>query len=236
MTAMILAAGRGERLRPLTDTIPKPLIEAGGKPLILWQMERLAAAGFRHLVINVAYLGEQIQHFVETSNAVQKLNFKSIEISFEKNALETAGGIKTALPLIQKTSGDLPFLVTNADIYAEFDYLKFYEKYKGLKNNHAALLFVQNPPHNLKGDFSLNENRVDFISNNSLTYSGTGIFTADFFKEIKENEIMKLKPLLEKAILERRLFGEKSDNFWLDVGNIERLNQLKNHLTKNGLC
>lgn len=236
-TAMILAAGRGERLRPLTDSVPKPLVKAGGKPLILWQMERLAKAGFRHLVINVAYLAEQIQDFVKTSPDVLNLDFKSILFSIEKEALETAGGIKTALPLIQKTAGTLPFLVTNADIYTEFDYLNFYNKYKYLKNNQAVILMVDNPSHNKNGDFSILNNEIHFVSDeNSFTYSGTGIFTADFFKNIQENEIFKLKPLLEKAILEKRLLGEKTAHFWLDVGNMERLKALKKYLTQNGLC
>lgn len=236
-TAMILAAGRGERLRPLTDSTPKPLVVAGGKPLILWQMERLALAGFRHLVINIAYLGAQIVDFVKKSPDVLRLNFKSILFSVEKEALETAGGIKTALPLIQKTAGDLPFLITNADIYAEFDYLKFYETYKNLKNNQAAILLVNNPQHNKNGDFSLCNNKICLVlKDNTLTYSGTGIFTADFFKDIKENEIYKLKPLLDSAILENRLFGEKTTHYWLDVGNIVRLNELKKYLIKKGLC
>ena len=236
-TAMILAAGRGERLRPLTDSVPKPLVKAGGKPLILWQMERLAKAGFRHLVINVAYLAEQIQDFVKTSPDVLNLGFKSILFSIEKEALETAGGIKTALSLIQKTAGTLPFLVTNADIYAEFDYLNFYNKYKYLKNNQAVILMVDNPSHNKNGDFSILNNEIHFVSDeNSFTYSGTGIFTADFFKNIQKNEIFKLKPLLEKAILEKRLLGEKTAHFWLDVGNMERLKALKKYLTQNGLC
>ena len=236
-TAMILAAGRGERMRPITDSIPKPLVSAGGKPLILWQMERLASAGFRHLVINVAYLGAQIVDFVKNSPEVSRLNFKSILFSVEEKGLETAGGIKTALPLIQKSAGDSPFLITNADIYTEFDYLKFYEKYKHLKNNQAAILMVENPPHNTKGDFSLLNNQIGFVlKDNALTYSGTGMFTADFFKTIKANEVCKLKPLLDSAILENRLFGEKTADFWLDVGNIARLEELKKHLTKNGLC
>lgn len=233
-TAMILAAGKGERLKPLTNTLAKPLVQAGGKALILWQMERLKKAGFNHLVINVAYLPFQIKNFIQNSSEILNLNFKSILFSDENPALETAGGIKKALHLIEKTAKNLPFLVVNADVYTEFNYFHFFEKYKNIKKNEGVIVLNKNPKHHLQGDFSLNKNNFVILKNKqTFTYTGIGIFKKDFFNVVPENKPYPLKPVLENAILNQHLKGEKNTSFWLDVGTLERLKELELYLKKN---
>ncbi len=231
---MILAAGRGERLKPLTDTCPKPLIKAQGKPLIVRQIEKLAAAGFQHLVINTAYLGEQIEKTLGNGKLFQPLGIRRILYSKEETALETGGGIVKALPLIQQSAQDQPFLVVNADVYTELDYFSFFEKYKTIPPNFAAILLNENPPHHLKGDFSLNEQ--GFVlppQHKTYTYTGIGVFTADFFKNAPPTPSFPLKPLLENAISSQKLLGEKNTAYWLDVGSPARLQELDFYLKKS---
>ncbi|MBS1145275.1 MAG: Nucleotidyl transferase [Proteobacteria bacterium] len=220
MKAFILAAGRGERMRPLTDHTPKPLLVAGGKPLIVWHLERLAAAGFRDIVINHAHLGAQI----ETALGDGSQWGLSIRYSPEPpGALETAGGIATALPLL----GDEPFLVVNGDVYCDFDFGHFFRlTVKGWKPA-AHLVMVANPAHHAGGDFSLDGERVVYAnSEQTLTYAGIGVFSPSFFADVQPGKIMKLRPLLDAAIAAGTLTGERFAGRWVDVGTPQRLAEL----------
>jgi MurNAc alpha-1-phosphate uridylyltransferase len=216
MKAMILAAGRGERMRPLTDHTPKPLLMAGGKPLIAWHLERLAAAGFREIVINHAHLGALIEQALGDGSQWGV----TIQYSPEPpGALETAGGIASALPLL----GDLPFLVVNGDVYCDIDFGHFL----GSTATDAHLVMVANPAHHSGGDFSLDGNRVIYANDQqTLTYAGIGIFSPSFFAGVKSGTVMKLRPLLDDAIRLGTLTGERFTGCWVDVGTPQRLAEL----------
>ena len=220
MKAFILAAGRGERMRPLTDHTPKPLLVAGGKPLIVWHLERLAAAGFRDIVINHAHLGALIEQTLGDGSPWGL----HIQYSPESpGALETAGGIATALPLL----GDQPFLVVNGDVYCDMDFGHF----SGATATGPHLVMVANPPHHAGGDFSLDGNRVTHASGEqTLTYAGIGVFSPSFFAEVKPGTVMKLRPLLDAAIAAGTLTGERFAGRWVDVGTPQRLAELDQEL------
>ena len=220
MKAMILAAGRGERMRPLTDHTPKPLLPAGGKPLIAWHLERLAAAGFRDIVINHAHLGGQIEAALG-DGAAWRLN---IRYSAEPpGALETAGGIAQALPLL----GDQPFLLVNGDVYCDWDF----NRARSLADRPAHLVMVPNPAHHAGGDFSLDGERVAFADGGeTLTYAGIAIFSPQLFAGIAPGTIMKLRPVLENAIAAGKLTGERHAGRWVDVGTPQRLAELDQEL------
>jgi len=220
MKAFILAAGRGERMRPLTDHTPKPLLMAGGKPLIVWHLERLAAAGFREIVINHAHLGAQI----ETALGDGAQWGLHIQYSPEPpGALETAGGIATALPLL----GDAAFLVVNGDVYCNWDFKQAHK----LANRPAHLVMVANPAHHSGGDFSLDGERVVYAQGGeTLTYAGIGVFSPAFFAGVPPGSVMKLRPLLDAAIAAGTLSGERYDGRWVDVGTPQRLAELDQEL------
>ena len=220
MKAFILAAGRGERMRPLTDSTPKPLLMAGGKPLIVWHLERLAAAGFREVIINHAHLGEQIEAALGDGSQWGL----SIRYSPEPpGALETAGGIANALPLL----GDQPFLVVNGDVYCDIDFGHF----PGSTAAEAHLVMVANPAHHAGGDFSLDGERVVYANGEqTFTYAGIGVFSSSFFTGVKRGEVMKLRPLLDAAIAAGTLTGERFAGRWVDVGTPERLAELDKEL------
>jgi N-acetyl-alpha-D-muramate 1-phosphate uridylyltransferase len=224
MKAFILAAGRGERMRPLTDHTPKPLLLAGGKPLIVWHLERLAAAGFREIVINHAHLGSLIEQTLG-DGASWGLH---IQYSPEPpGALETAGGIATALPLL----GNEPFLVVNGDIYCDFDFGRFYQSTVADRKPHAHLVMVTNPAHHAGGDFSLDGERVVYANGEqTLTYAGIGVFSPAFFAGVKSGTVMKLRPLLDAAIAAGTLTGERYAGRWVDVGTPQRLAELNQEL------
>ncbi len=217
---MILAAGRGERMRPLTDHTPKPLLMAGGKPLIAWHLERLAAAGFRDVVINHAHLGAQIEATLGNGSPW------GLHIAYSPEppgALETAGGIATALPLL----GDQPFLVVNGDIYCDWDF----NRARQLEGKIAHLVMVENPAHHAGGDFSLDGERVTYASSGqTLTYAGIGVFSPSFFAGIAPGTVMKLRPLLDAAIAAGTLTGERHACRWVDVGTPQRLAELDQQL------
>ncbi len=216
MKAFILAAGRGERMRPLTDHTPKPLLVAGAKPLIVWHLERLAAAGFTEIVINHAHLGTLIEQTLG-DGAPWGLH---IQYSPEPpGALETAGGIATALPLI----GDEAFLVVNGDVYCDWDF----NRARQLTGKTAHLVMVTNPAHHSGGDFSLDGERVVYAnSEQTFTYAGIGVFSPSFFSGVTPGTIMKLRPLLDTAIAAGTLTGERHDGRWVDVGTPQRLAEL----------
>jgi N-acetyl-alpha-D-muramate 1-phosphate uridylyltransferase len=214
MKAMILAAGRGERMRPLTDKTPKPLLKVGGKPLIVWHIENLAKAGFKEIVINHAHLGEQIEAALGDG---KKWNL-SIKYSPEKVALETAGGIANALDLL----GTEPFLVVNGDIYTDFDF-----KHIGLlPNNDAHLVLIENPPQHPQGDFAIEDGRLTHTGEQMLTFSGIGVYQTNFFKEVIKGHPAKLAPLLRKAIDNARATAQYYRGVWYDIGTPQRLAEL----------
>jgi MurNAc alpha-1-phosphate uridylyltransferase len=220
MKAMLLAAGRGERMRPLTDTIPKALLSVGGKPLIVWHLERLRRAGFVEIVINLAHLGDKIEAALKDGREFGV----RIVYSREGEALETAGGIAFALPLL----GKQPFLIVNADIYCEFDF-------SGLRavEEIAHLVLVDNPPHHPRGDFALSQDKVATTGTPMLTFSGIGVYRPELFFGIARGTKAPLAPLLRHAIAEHRVTGERYGGVWCDVGTPERLKQLDASLARH---
>lgn len=216
MKAMILAAGRGERMRPLTDHTPKPLLMAGGEPLIVWHIEKLAAAGFRDLVINHAHLGAQIEMALGNGRQFGV----SIEYSPEGEALETAGGIANALALL----GSDPFLVVNGDIYTDYDFARLKG---GLPARLLAwLVLVDNPEHNGRGDFALDGDRVVEEGGDMRTFSGIGVYRPELFESIARGSKAKLAPLLREAMRSGKVGGEYYSGRWVDVGTPQRLAEL----------
>lgn len=223
---MILAAGRGERMRPLTDHTPKPLLQVGGKPLIVWHIERLCAAGFTHIVINHAHLGQQIEDALGNGAALGV----SIVYSREGTALETAGGIATALPLMDAEV----FPVVNGDVYTEFDFSRLAEPMARLAAgpDQMHLVLVDNPPQHPNGDFVLDGDRVQRgeASPARLTFSGVGVYHRALFDQTVAGEKAPLAPLLFQAIDAGQASGEYFGGRWVDVGTPERLQQLDESL------
>ena len=230
---MILAAGRGERMRPLTDRTPKPLLVVGGKSLIVWHIERLRSAGYNHVVINHAHLGEQIEAALGNGAAFGV----SIEYSREISALETAGGIATALPLIDAEV----FTVVNGDIYCEYDFSRLAEPLARLAAGHgqAHLVLVDNPPHHPQGDFVLEGGRVTNADipltphPARFTFSGIGVYHRALFAHTPAGEKAPLAPLLRLAIDAGRVSGEHYAGRWEDVGTPARLNALDEELRQH---
>lgn len=213
MKAMILAAGRGERMRPLTDHTPKPLLSAGGKCLIEYHIEALAQAGFRELVINHAHLGEQIEQKLGDG---QRYGV-AIQYSAEGQALETGGGIFRALPLL----GDEPFLVVNGDVWCDYPY----ERLRQRTVAWAHLVLVDNPPQHPQGDFVLRDGRVYDEEGARLTFSGIGVYHPRLFAQCRPGAF-PLAPLLRQAMAEERVSGEHYQGYWSDIGTPERLQAL----------
>ncbi|MDG1074787.1 MAG: nucleotidyltransferase family protein [Methylophilaceae bacterium] len=216
MKAMILAAGRGERMRPLTDHTPKPLLVVGGKPLIVWHLERLVGAGFHEIVINHAYLGQQIEATLGDGSRYGA----QIRYSPEARALETAGGIANALPLL----GNQPFLVVNGDVFCSIDFASL----KTALNtpNLAHLVMVNNPPQHVKGDFSLLAGKLSADAGDKLTFSGVGVYSPSLFQSIVLGEAAKLAPLLTQAMRASLVTGEHYLGVWHDIGTPERLQKI----------
>jgi MurNAc alpha-1-phosphate uridylyltransferase len=221
MKAMILAAGRGERMRPLTDHTPKPLLQVGGKPLIVWHIERLARAGFRELVINHAHLGRQIESALGDGSRFGV----SIAYSDESEALETAGGIAQALSLL----GEEPFLVVNGDVYTDYDFSRLIAQPMG--GVVAHLVLVDNPPQHAQGDFYLKDGRLVERGASRLTFSGIGVYRPELFASVIAGSKAKLAPLLHAAIAQQRATAEHYRGDWVDVGTPERLQALDRKLS-----
>jgi MurNAc alpha-1-phosphate uridylyltransferase len=219
MKAMILAAGRGERMRPLTDHTPKPLLKAAGKPLIDYSIENLLSAGFKDIVINIAHLGQQIRDYCGNG---ERWGIK-IQYSDEGDAaLETAGGIAFAMPLL----GNQPFLVVNADVICDFPLVKL--RHQAL--NQAHLVMISNPPHHPLGDFALDqEGRLwehpPEQHSEQLTFSGIGVYHPHLFHDIPAGPL-KLRPILTKAMQNQQISGEKHHGLWLDIGTPQRLQEI----------
>lgn len=221
MKAMILAAGRGNRLRPLTDTCPKPLIKVGNKALIVYHLENLAKAGFKEIVINVRHLGEQIQSYLGNGQSFGL----SITYSVETTELEVGGGIYNALSLL----GNDYFAIVNGDIWTDYPFENLNAKKQGL----AYLVLVKNPLHNEKGDFAVVE-KNHLIRSSSLptyTYSGVSVLHPELFKDEIKGTSFRLAKSLDKAIATQALYGEVFHGEWTDVGTIERLTYLEQSLS-----
>jgi len=232
MRAMILAAGRGERMRPLTDTLPKPLLAVGGKPLIVWHIERLVRAGITHILINHAWLGEKIESHLKNGRQFGA----RISYSAEPQALETAGGIAAALHFF----ADQPFLVVNGDIWCDWDpgQAAAAARRLGQEQKLAWLLLVDNPDHHAAGDFSLDEAGLVHAppsmpdgSRETLTFSGIGVYRPDLFQSVPAGQPAPLAPLLRRAMLQRRVVGRHYRGAWVDVGTPERLRALDRSLS-----
>ncbi|MGN1280949.1 MAG: N-acetylmuramate alpha-1-phosphate uridylyltransferase MurU [Succinivibrio sp.] len=223
MKAMILAAGRGERLRPITDSCPKPLVAVGGKPLLHWHLEKLKRAGISEIIINSAYLGQMIQDDIGDGSRFGVVVTHSAEGS---SGLETAGGIIKALPFFKGED----FLVVNGDTFIDADYSKFIRPLKEGMN--ARLYLVENPSHNTHGDFSLREDGV-CIRGKDYTFSGVAVYSCRGF----EGQSVCRAPLLpyfESWSKEEKMEGTILDGKWFDVGTIERLNTVNEYI-KNKL-
>lgn len=219
MKAMVLAAGRGERMRPLTDDIPKALLLAGNKPLIEYHIEALAKAGINEIVINHAHLGKQIEKMLGDGHHF------GIEIIYSAEGdtgLETGGGIFHALPLL----GNAPFIVVNADIWCDYPFERLPAKLSGL----AHLVLVNNPAHHPQGDFVLNTTQVSNEGDARLTFSGIGLYRPALFEGCSPG-VFTLAPLLRKAIDEGKVSGEHYEGNWVDIGTPERLKELNEEIT-----
>jgi len=219
---MILAAGRGERMRPLTDRLPKPLLEVGGKPLIEYHLEALARAGFEKVVINHAHLGETIERALGDGSRWGV----SIRYSPEpEGALETGGGIFNAFDLLTED----PFLVVNGDIWTDYNFSRM-----GCRRGMLAhLLLVDNPGHHRQGDFGLRDGLVMDGGENRLTFSGIGIYRRELFAAVRAGPF-PLAPLLRRAMRKGRVSGDYLTGQWVDVGTPERLEYLDALLRDGG--
>jgi len=216
MKAMILAAGRGERMRPLTDAIPKVLLEVRGKSLIVRLIEALAHSGTREIVINHAHLG----HMIEAALGDGRRFGVAIRYSREAEALGTAGGIAQALPLL----GDRPFLAVNGDLFCDFDFSALIGS--ALEQNLARLVLVANPRHHPQGDFALNGRQVAEAGQSRLTFSGIGLYRPELFSSIRPGSKGQLATLLRAAMARGLVTGEMHRGIWHDVGTPARLSAL----------
>jgi MurNAc alpha-1-phosphate uridylyltransferase len=222
MKAMILAAGRGERMRPLTDHTPKPLLQAGSKRLIEYLIESLATAGFTDLVINHAHLGSQIEELLGDGKHY------GVQICYSPESgggLETGGGIFQALPLLGKE----PFLVVNGDIWTDYSFARAQQVPEGL----AHLILVDNPAYYSQGDFALLGKRVRVEGSGKLTFSGMGIYHPDLFAHCRSGRF-PLAPLLRKAADLNLVTGEHYQGQWWDIGTPMRLSDLEKWLRQVG--
>ncbi len=212
MKAIILAAGRGKRMMPLTKNTPKPLLKVHGRPLIEYTINRLKKAGIIDIVINTAYLGEQIQTHLGNGNQFNV----NIQYSFEETALETAGGIIQALPLLGNTS----FMAINADVFCDLDLSTLILP----DNSLAHLALINNPKHNPNGDFSLNGNQIIPAQQQTYTFSGIGIYHPNFFTSYRQSEQKSpLITLFKEAINNQKITGEHCQCNWQDIGTPKRL-------------
>ncbi len=223
---MILAAGRGERMRPLTDSCPKPLLRVGGKALIEWHLERLARTGFRQIVINHAHLGSMLEQALGDGSR-WGLN---IAWSREADALETAGGIAQALPLL----GSDPFLVVNGDIWCDFDFgrARTIAAQMLAGDLDAWCVLVDNPPQHPRGDFGLDSGRLLAEASRRFTFSGIGVYRPSLFGRLVRGQPAPLAPLLREAITRGAAGAERHAGRWVDVGTPQRLTELDAQLLR----
>ena len=220
MRAMILAAGKGERMRPLTDALPKPLLEVAGKSLLEWHLENLSRAGFREVVINIGHLGQRIPEVIGNGDRWAIRIQYSDETGYPE-PLETGGGISRALPLL----GRRPFLVINGDIWCDYPLHR-------LRSNHcdgAHLVLVDNPPHHQQGDFALHAGLVRQFGDSKLTFAGIAVYHPELFQP-SNTDRFSVVPLLRNAMDSGQVTGEVYRGRWFDIGTPERLDLLRNQI------
>ena len=224
---MIFAAGRGDRMRPLTDTTPKPLLAVGGKPLIVWQIEALARAGFSDIVVNHAWLGDKL----ETALGDGRQFGVRIHWSPEGTALETAGGIAHALPLLTADGGDGVFLAVSGDIFCDFDYRQLLPRTRAMAaaaRPQMHLVMVPNPPFHPHGDFALGDDGhlhmpADGAAGQALTFGNIGLYDTRLFRDIAPGQKVAMSPYYRDAIRQGTATGERFDGRWENVGTPEQL-------------
>ena len=225
--AVILAAGRGERMRPLTDTVPKPLLRVGGKALIEWQIERLAAGGFDDLVVNHSHLGTAIEQALGDGSRYGT----RIMYSHVPTALETAGGIVQAMHLL----GEEPFAVVSADIYTDFDYARLQEPLRSIAMHparHAAhFVLVDNPPWHAAGDMGLADGLVTRAAPR-LTYANLAVYHPELFRDVAPGTSLKLFPWAYRFVEEGRVTGERFTGTWENLGTPRQLEDLDRRLSR----
>jgi MurNAc alpha-1-phosphate uridylyltransferase len=228
--AMIFAAGRGERMRPLTDTCPKPLLEAGGKPLIVWQIERLAKAGFQTIVINHAWLGERIEAALGDGSRWGV----DLRYSAEHEALETAGGIAQALPLLQDGDAGEVFVAIAGDVYADFDYATLNahaDRLKALPKPGMHLVMVPNPAFHPHGDFGLIDGVLSLDGQPRLTFGSIGLYDTRMFHDLPRGTRRPLTPYYRATIADGLASGELYEGLWENVGTAAQLQDLNQRLS-----
>jgi len=225
-TAMILAAGRGERMRPLSDTTPKPLLHVGGKPLIVWQIERLVGAGFANLVINVSHLGTAIEAICGDGRAFGA----TIRYSREGEPLEVAGGIATALALLDRAVT----LVVSGDIYTAYDYSSLLPRLETMrvttKPPHAHMVMVPNPDYHRGGDFGLVDGSLSLCAGTRLTFGNIALYRTALFEELPRGEKIRMLPLYRDWIGRGWVSGEYYGGDWANIGTPDELKQLDGQL------
>ncbi|NTS77444.1 nucleotidyltransferase family protein [Catenovulum sp. SM1970] len=225
MKAMILAAGKGERMRPLTTHTPKPLLKIAGKPLIQYHIEKLVAAGITDIIINIAWLADLIpQQLGDGSKFGCRLHYSREEVG----ALETAGGIKQALDLL----GNEAFLIVNGDVWTDLNFKILPNTL--MPNTMAHLVLVNNPAHHPQGDFGIAGDYLNLENSQKWTYSGIGIYSPELFLNVKKLPA-PLGPLLKQAIGQQQVTGQIYQGIWSDIGTPERLAQMEQALTENSL-
>ena len=228
--AMIFAAGRGERMRPLTDTCPKPLLEAGGKPLIVWQIERLAKAGFQTIVINHAWLGERIEAELGDGSRWDV----QLRYSAEHEALETAGGIAQALPLLEDDGASEVFVAIAGDVYADFDYATLNahaDRLKALPKPGMHLVMVPNPAFHPHGDFGLIDGVLSLDGQPRLTFGSIGLYDTRMFHDLPRGTRRPLTPYYRATIADGLASGELYEGLWENVGTPAQLQDLDQRLS-----
>ena len=216
-TAMILAAGRGERLRPLTDKIPKPLLKVGGKPLLQHQVERLYASGCENIVVNCAWLSSMIKDFLGSGQ------WLGVSVTYSDEGEQAAGivaGVRKALPLL----GAAPFMLVNSDILCDYPRLAL-----STEDELARLLLVENPPYKESGDFLLHHGKISSSEGTSLTYSGAGCYRPEFF----QTEERDFASLVRTAAAENKVSADRHSGYWIDVGTSERLHQAEQFIQQH---
>jgi len=228
-SAMILAAGRGERMRPLSDTTPKPLLCVGGRPLIAWQIDALARAGFRDIAINVSHLADAI---VDTIGSGAALGAR-IRYSREAEPLETAGGVATAIELLARG----PVLIVSADIFTRFDYASLHRRIATMRDAGAAprvhLVMVPNPPYHPVGDFALADDRIEDRGDDRLTFGNIGIYDSALFRELPRGVKLQMLPLYREWIARGIVSGERYEGPWTNAGTPADLAALDASLPKS---
>jgi MurNAc alpha-1-phosphate uridylyltransferase len=229
---MILAAGRGERMRPLSDAVPKPLLEVGGKPLIVWQIERLVAAGFADLVVNVAHRAQMIVDRLGDGSAFDC----AIRYSREPEPLEVAGGIATALDLL----GPGIVLVVSSDLYTEYPYARLKDRARAMAAvatpPHAHMVMVPNPPYHAAGDFALAEGKLALDGAEWTTYGNVGLYRTELFAELPRGRKLQILPLYRDWIVRGWVSGELYIGPWANVGTAEELDRLDRELEERRLA